>query len=360
MTVPRPDRCSPIGHPAHEGTVMPSRVPARADETVLREYVQHRLPAILGQPSVIASIRRRRAACSSSYDSDVVTVRLRSGEEFRIFLKNFGVTGFPKDGARQRRERERGVYQDLLADADLATATYYGSVWDEALGRFWLLLEFVNGSEVRFCEIDTWFMAAGWLGRLQRHFARQLGRVHACDFLVRHDARFFWSRAELASRDVFQISRPLAARLEKILDRYDSVVGIMASQPRTLVHGHYRPCNIIADTDSTPVRICPVDWEQAALGSPLYDLALLSDGFESPVLDRLLDAYLREAAAPHAPMPDMGDVRYIVDCFRMFMQINLLSRARERGFPEHKVARIIDMAERLRRVVYAESRSPRT
>ena len=70
--------------------------------------------------------------------------------------------------------------------------------WDESQGTFWLLLEFVNGVEVRFCEFEYWIAAAGWLGRLQGYFTQHSDRLSACDFLVHHDTDFFQSRAELA------------------------------------------------------------------------------------------------------------------------------------------------------------------
>src|SRR5205823_228814 len=80
------------------------------------------------------------------YAAEVLTVRLDSGAAFRVFLKNFGLSARPKDGPRQRREREVRVYRELLAGAGLGTAGYYGSVLDEARGRLWLLLEYVDGT----------------------------------------------------------------------------------------------------------------------------------------------------------------------------------------------------------------------
>jgi aminoglycoside phosphotransferase (APT) family kinase protein len=227
-------------------------------------------------------------------------------------------------------------------------------VWDESQGTFWLLLEFVNGTEVRFCEREYWIAAAGWLGRLQGYFTQHSDRLSACDFLVRHDADFFRLKAELALREVSQISIPLAGRLASILDRYDWIVDVMASQPRTLAHGHFRPCNIVVDVNAEPLRICPVDWEQAAIGSALYDLALISDGFEPPALDLLLDAYRQEAMEQSVAVPDREELRRIVACFRLFMAINLLSRACQRKFSERKVAKIVDLLERLHRLVFAD------
>src|SRR5262245_18568162 len=300
------------------------------DGDMPRDCLERLITATLDKPSAITSIQRKRSDYSSSYPSDIITVRLNTGERLKLFLKNFSTSRVPKDGAKQRRDSERGVYQDLLAGIDLGTAKYYGSVWDESQGTFWLLLEFVNGTEVRFCELEYWIAAAGWLGRLQAYCTRHSDRLSACDFLIRHDADFFWLTADVALRDVSQISIPIAGRLASILDRYDWIVDVMASQPRTLAHGHFRPCNIVADVNAEPVRICPVDWEQAAIGSALYDLALISDGFEPPALDLLLDAYRREAMEQSVAVPDREELRRVVACFRFFMAINLLKPGRQK------------------------------
>jgi Phosphotransferase enzyme family len=322
------------------------------DEDTLHECLERLIPATLDRSSAIISIQRKRSDYSSSYHSDIITVQLDTGEKLKLFLKNFGSTRFLKDGAKQRRDRERGVYQDLLAGTDLGVAKYYGSVWDESQGAFWLLLEFVNGTEVRFCEVEYWIAAAGWLGRLQGYFMQHSDHLSACDFLIRHDADFFQLKAKLALHDVSRISTPLAGRLASILDGYDRLVDVMANQPRTLVHGHYRPCNIVADMNAEPARICPVDWEQAAIGSALYDLALISDGFEPPVLDRFLEAYREEAMRHNLAMPEKDEMRYVVDCFRLFMRINLLSRACQREFSEQKVAKTINLLQKLHHGIF--------
>jgi hypothetical protein len=326
----------------------------RTDENMLRERLERLVPAILGASPAIISVQRKRSDYSSSYHSDIITVQFNTGEHLKLFLKNFGFSRFLKDGAKQRRDRERGVYQVLLAGTDLGAAKYYGSVWDESRETYWLLLELVNGAEARFCKVEYWVAAAGWLGRLQGYFGRHPERLSACDFLMRHDADFFRLKAKLALSEVSQISIPLAGRLASLLDGYDRIVDVMASQPRTLAHGHFRPCNIMVDVNADPVRICPVDWEQAAIGSALYDLALISDGFEPPVLDLFLNAYRQEAMEHGVAVPDRDELRRVVDCFRFFMVINLLSRARQREFSEHKAAKRVDLLEKLHHLVFTE------
>jgi Phosphotransferase enzyme family len=318
------------------------------DEDALRECLERLAPNLCGRPAVVVGFERRPSDYASSYAAEIVTLRLKTGQEVKVFIKNLGVSQVPKDGAEHRRERERAVYRDLLAEADLGAPRYYGSVWDEARGRYWLLLEFVEGVPVRCCDLGGWESAAGWLGRLHGHFANQAERLRGCEFLARHDTDFFRSRAEQALREVSQVSRPLAGRLAGVLSHYDRLVDELAAPPCTLVHGNYRPANILVAPGPGAGRVCPVDWEQAGWGSPLYDLAYLSDGFAPPELDRLLEAYRRQHPRRVA-VPDLEGLRHLVVCFHLFMAINRLSRAGERGFPEHKVAKTVARAEELSR-----------
>src|SRR5215470_7572875 len=213
-----------------------------ADEEVLRQCLAAAVAGVCGRPAAITAVRRRRFDLATSYSAQVVDVALDTGDELKVFLKDFGFTMRPKEGPRQRREREVGVYRELLAGAGLGTAACYGSVLDESSGRLWLLMAFVDGTPVGYLDIaGHWAPAAGGLGRLHGHFAGQADRLRRCDFLVRHDADFFWSRAERAARCVEQVAPHLAGELARVVDRYGPVVRLMAEQPRTLVQGGCRP-----------------------------------------------------------------------------------------------------------------------
>ena len=330
----------------------------RADEDALRQCLERSLADLSGRPPAIVGIHHTRPDNSTSYALDILTIQLGTGDEFKVFLKDFGFSRLPKDGLVQRRDRELRVYRDLLAKADLSTAKYYGAVWNEPRQRFWLLLEFVDGMELRSCEFDEWVRAAGWLGRLQGHFAQHSNALNACDFLVRHDAGFFRSKAELALHAVSQISTSLADRLASILNRYDPLVEVMASQTLTFVHGSYRPQNILMNLNSEPVRVCPIDWELAAFGAPLYDLAFLSDGFEPPRLDLLWDAYRQQAARYRVSVPDQEEMRYLVDCFRLHKIIKSLSESVSWKFPENTVTRLVGMGEELSRQIHSRTWRP--
>ncbi|MDB4441903.1 aminoglycoside phosphotransferase family protein [bacterium] len=323
----------------------------QADEDAMRQCLEDIVSDICGTQSEIASIHRRRSDYSSWYSSDIITVQLVTGVELMIFLKDFGSYPRPKEGMVKRRERELCVYRNLLAEPNLGTPKFYGSVWDEPKGRFWLLLEFVNGIPVKHCNFEYWIAAAGWLGQMQGYFAKKSSSLRACSFLKLHDAHFFQSTVERALQALSQISKPLADRMEKMVNGYDRLVTVMASQPLTLVHGAYLPSQIIVDIDAGTPRICPVDWELAAVGSALYDFAFLADGFDPQRRDRLWEAYRQAAAKYSIPVPEMDEVMYIVDCFRLHKIINWLSQALDRQYPEKEVAKLVHIGERLSNLV---------
>jgi hypothetical protein len=318
---------------------------SNTDECVLRQCVERIVADRFGSRPAIVDVRRTRIRYIGSYDCETVTVRLTNGEEFKFFLKDFGFSQRSKDNPEQRRERELGVYRDLLAGTELGIPTYYGSIWDESQGRFWLLLELVEGTVIKDHNVEHGVMAAGWLGQMQGFFARHPEYLTQCDFLIRHDEGFFRSKAELALRDVAQIAPASAPRLAKIVDRYDQAIKVMVTQPRTLVHGGYIPWHILLDMTCEPVRVCPIDWELAAVGATLFDLAFFTDGVEPQTRDRIWEAYRHAARQYNVPLPDRTQMGYVVNCFRLHRIFDWLSRGVEKQFSENKVTKLVDLAE---------------
>jgi hypothetical protein len=317
------------------------------DDAELRRWLERVVAERAASGKVIARVRRERFPHIGSYDCDALTVDLDDGEVLALFLKDFGYSRLSKDDRELRRDREMRVYRDLLAGAELGTPRYYGSLWDESRGRFWLLLERVDGSVVKEVDAESGIPAAAWLARLQGHFLRQADRLARCDFLIAHDAAFFRAKAEAARRDVARLSPPSAPRLAGVLERYAPAVDLMASQPLSLVHGGYIPWHMLVGGRSDAERVCAIDWELAARGATLYDLAFFTDGVESPVRERIYRAY-RDAAVEHGvPLASESEMQHVMDCFRLHRILDWLSRSVEKGFAQKKVAALVAQAEAL-------------
>ena len=225
-------------------------------------------------------------------------------------------------------------------------------MWDEARGWYWLLLEFVEAVQLRDLEYEHWVTALGWLGTLHAHFRTRQAQLAHSTFLMRHDDAFFHATAALARDVVAKLSPVMATRLSDVLRDYGRLVRIMTDQPTTLVHGAYRPPNVMVVFDeAAPPRICPIDWEEAAIGSPLYDVAYLSDGFEPPRLNEVWGAYRHEAERGGVYVAPRDEMRRVTDSFRVHKLLNLLGKSIHRNYPPDSVEKMIGMADALSRSI---------
>jgi thiamine kinase-like enzyme len=318
-------------------------------DTKLRRLLESEvLPRVCGDGASIAELRSAPSPSATSYAARVVTVRLTDGATLRMFLKDFGSSRLFKEGAGDRRARELHVYRDLLRDAELDVPAYYGAVWGPEQERFWMVVEFVDGVPVADCEFGSWPAASAWLARMQGLYAREPDRFERSPLLIRHDADFFAARAERALWSARRMSGRAMRRLRRILSGYDDLVALMAAQPSTFVHGSYRPENVLIDQPARPSRVCVVDWELAAIGAPLYDLARLCDGYRGARLERLLDSYGREAPAQGVPVPDRERMVEVLDCFSLHRVVKAIGHALEKGRTRRQVSAWLGYGETLR------------
>jgi aminoglycoside phosphotransferase (APT) family kinase protein len=239
----------------------------------------------------------------------------------------------------------------VLGDAGLGTAKYYGSLWDESRERFWLFLEFVDGKPIRQYGFEIWLAAVRWLGRLYDYSIQNAQLLERCGFLLRHDHHFFQGTAESAHLAVSRNSPGLADRLAPILRGYTRLVQAMVSQPPVLVHGSYHQQHIMLDRRTQSPRLCPVDWESAALGASLFDLAYLADGFTSQQLDEIIEVYRDQAAEYGISIPMRDEVVHLMNCYCLHRTMAWLSQAWDEGFSQEKVVSLVARAEQLARLV---------
>jgi hypothetical protein len=301
-----------------------------------------------GKPRRTDRLERSWPAERGSYRVEVLTLHTSAGAE-RIFLKDFGSCKHAKEHMEERRTRELRVHRDVLRTAGLGTPAYRGSVWDPCHQRFWLLLEYVEGRRLSDLDFEHWVDAARWIGRLQRHF-RDEARTDGT-FLEEHGPAFFWSVAEAALQAVAAVAPDLLPRLESALRRYDEPVGAMASAPFTLVHGVFRPYNVLVRAAGDgAAAICVTDWEECARGGPLYDLAYLSDGFEPAQLHRLIDAYEEELGEGGSSPRERDESLFLLRCLYAHRNLKTLAKAASRdGFTDRGIAGLVTRTDELLR-----------
>jgi aminoglycoside phosphotransferase (APT) family kinase protein len=193
-------------------------------------------------------------------------------------------------------EREPEVYRALLPQAPAGSPEFFGSVLEAE--RSWLFVEWVEGRELfQVGERELWEEAARWLARFHVALAPERERYRREARLLDHDAGFYrrWiERAQEFAGD----PKPV----EWLAARHEQVVEALLALPQTVLHGEFYASNVLVVTGSehTPparnsdVRVAPVDWELAAVGTGLSDLAALASGWPDEDREVIAAAYAAE------------------------------------------------------------------
>ncbi|MGH2683850.1 MAG: phosphotransferase, partial [Actinomycetota bacterium] len=66
------------------------------------------------------------------------------------------------------------------------------------------------------------------------------------------------------------------------------------------IHGELYASNVLVDRTDDGLRVCPVDWEVAAAGPGLVDLAALTAGWNEPDREAIVSAYMEEDSTADA------------------------------------------------------------
>jgi hypothetical protein len=246
------------------------------------------LEEILG--AAVVRLERRPYAYQTSHPLEELDVDLEDGRTLRLLRKDLGTLPANRPPFIHEPAREIETYRRVLDSAALGTAKFYGSLDEQ------LYIEKVEGSELwQFGELEAWQRAARWLAGMHAALAAQADQEH----LIRYDRDFYrlWlSRAEAISGDL-----GLVARI------YDDVIARLLALPQSLIHGDFYPSNILV----AEARICAVDWELAAAGPALLDLAALTTGWAEKDEAAIAAAY--------------GEVsREALDCCRLHLAVRWL------------------------------------
>ena len=263
------------------------------NQTVRSEFLQAGLTASLSQhfsaPCDIVSLQRDISEYSSSFSIEELKVELDNGLTLNLMFKDLSRRALLEDARQTRPEflldprREIEVYRSILYQYPMGTAKFYGSFVEESNDRFWLFLERVPALELyQVGEFNTWLMSARWLARLHRRFEEEIEALVKKAHLVCYDRDFYelWPSRAVAFSQHHPRSTQTAIR--RLANAHDKVVERLLALPTTFIHGDFYASNILVQNATDGSRICPVDWEMAAAGPGLMDLAALVSGKWSP------------------------------------------------------------------------------
>lgn len=319
-------------------------IASRDDAYELTSAIEPALRTHIGGHCRIRQIARRLSDYRSSFALEELQIEFDDGRLMPIIFKNLSPRALLDDARRARPPflydpaREIRVYQELLSrHPGIGTAMCYTAAVDPDRERYWLFLEKVDG--VALCEVGefvAWERVAQWLAafhELQPAAEMHLDKLRLL-ILDRQHYQLGLERALLYAQAASDRRREQA--LVKIAPVYCLAMNEMLRLPATLIHGEFYASNILIQQAGEELRVCPVDWETAAWGPALMDLAaLIAGGWTAEQRDRLIDAYCRTATTSRLGH-DPARFRTALTCCRLHLAVHMLGRSPEwEAPPEH-------------------------
>jgi hypothetical protein len=259
----------------------------RVDTGELQQALQELLIQFTGLPRKIRRLERRPSPFTTSFPLEELTVFFNDGEQLELLFKNLSPRALPPAVRRIKPPflndplREIEVYRSILSRAAMGTAVCFGSVADENSDRYWLFLERIIGRELyQIGEVEIWSKAARWLARFHHQFRRSEALPTAVrNRLIQFDAAYYrqwFDRAEqFCDRSATSSD---ARRVHRLVRQAPDLIAEVSALPVGLIHGEFYASNVLVQETSSGLRLCPVDWERAAIGPGLIDLAALVAG----------------------------------------------------------------------------------
>jgi Ser/Thr protein kinase RdoA (MazF antagonist) len=315
--------------------------PRAPDDNYLRRVVETSLGERAGAPRKIVQFRRTPSEFSSSHAVEELDITLANDVCLTLVFKNLSKRALTMEARANKPRflinprREIDVYNTLLPRYGQGTANCVASVIDERREQYWLILEKVPGVELyQVGDFDTWLETARWLARFHDATSAFPAKADSVPSLLHHDRSYYRTWPRRAKSNLESEQAPGHEEMVWLGSRYERVIDRLVALPRTLLHGDFNASNIlvrarqesagIPDLGSS-VRICPVDWEMAAVGTGFTDLAaLISGGWTEEQSMALVSAYLDARPGRWNELKDRGEVLIDVKCCQLHLAIQWL------------------------------------
>jgi hypothetical protein len=254
---------------------------------------------------------REKNTYTSTFPSEIATCRVGSGPLIRFFLKYSAQRENEAYGHRGGVGYEANVYRELLSSLDISIARLYGIYHSPDRINTWLAIEYLEEGTRMTHSIDPEAMAkaARWMGRFHALCSTRVGDP-ALSFLNRYNRDYYLGWVDRTQQMVCQAGVD-SGWLRLLCSRIEEVIEVLCNAPLTIIHGEYYPKNILLQHD----LIYPVDWESAAFGDGMIDLAMLTEGWEQDTVRELVHEYQRSRwpeGAPHDLVTSLHAARIYV------------------------------------------------
>jgi hypothetical protein len=289
------------------------------------------------------SLRRRPYRYTTSFRLEEIRLDFDDGTDLTMILKDLSWNRLLDDARHSKPpflyepRREVNVYRALLGPTGIGVRCY-AAVDDDSGSQPWLLLEKAPGVELwQVGDLTTWQAVARWLAGFHLRFMGTLGAVRTRNpYLLSYGSVWFASWARRARMVLDGSDDPRVPELLSSLDRYGAVADTLGALPSTLVHGEFYPSNLLVEGDAEHLRVCPVDWEMAAIGPGLLDMAALAGGWGATERGALVSAYRTAMVELGGPVLQLDGLLADVDRCRLHLALQWIGWAAAwQAPPEH-------------------------
>ena len=281
----------------------------------------------------VTRVDRRVSQYCSSFMLEELDVTLADGETLDLLLKDlspgslFGGALTVKPSFIYDPEREIETYRRILSRHEIGTPRCHGAVICREKKRFWLLLERVAPEHLWMQgDFAQWTRTAAWLAGMHARFQKSIGDGDAAH-LLRYGRDYYmtWMHraGEFVSAGDTTPGRTAVKAIDWIASRYETVVDRLCALPVTVIHGEFFASNVLLN--SATGRVCPVDWELAAVGPGYVDVAAMSAGnWTREQKDQMALAYYAAMPAAGLAQPQREEFLAGVECARLQQAVQWL------------------------------------
>jgi aminoglycoside/choline kinase family phosphotransferase len=164
------------------------------------------------------------------------------------------------------------------------------------------LLEWIDGLQLRHVgSFDTWLLTASWIGAFHRQTLPSVEQPDLCSRLLLYDASFYnrWAKRSAPALEKLELTSSEICRLAEC---HEKAVDVLESLPKTVLHGELYPSNVVVSAYGLSQRVAVIDWEAAAIGPAVVDIAALATGAWSPnEVEKMINAHEEAAGAAGSP-----------------------------------------------------------
>ncbi len=295
------------------------------ESAALRRELTDQLSHYFGRQLEIVRLDRRVSEYCSSFIIEELDVTLDDGTSLDLIFKDLSQSALMKGAGSVKPwffydpMREIETYRKILVQHRLGTATCFGACVDRGIDRYWLFLERVPPVLLwQMGEVEAWEKVAAWLAGMHHFLVRETEVLESRHIahLIKYDRDFYhrWIKRAVAfvSQGDKSVDRTVTESMHWLESRYEPVIERLTSLPVTVIHGEFFASNVMFNETDDGLRVCPVDWEMAAVGPGLVDLAgLTSGGWPQEKKDAMAMAYYR--ALPSHVTADMDVPTFMAD-----------------------------------------------